>query len=456
LTLPLQGWLRVSYRNLARNRRRNLATGAAIALGFAALLALGGYINRTHTFLRIYTLYASRTGHVSVYKKGGLERYALKPKDHSLTPADQDKIKRVVASMKGVDLHGPQLTGAGLIGNGCKTMPFLATGLDPELDKALRQHPEMANWITTISQYQKGRGLWEYGPERGAVALAGGLARLLGKSKVASDFQGDPPLIVVDCTSPDAKAQLAADTNVQLVAGSWSGMMNAVDGEVVAHYNTGVTETNGQAILLSLQHLQRLYDTENVTYWSIWIKDDALLPGFMNELSLKLRAVGADLEVYPWTDERISPFYSGTLQFLNVMIGFLTMVLSTVVVFSVFNAATMTVIERSQEIGMMRSLGYTKRGVRILFVIEMALLTGMSLFAGGIIAFVGILSVNGAGIELHPPGIAGGMLLKLTPSALTVAFALALITVLALVTTWFAVKSVARRNIASLLLGMQR
>ena len=34
-----------------------------------------------------------------------------------------------------------------------------------------------------------------------------------------------------------------------------------------------------------------------------------------------------------WNDERIGPFYTGTMQFLRVMIGFICFVLSTVVIF---------------------------------------------------------------------------------------------------------------------------
>lgn len=455
MTFQINSHIRLAYRNLARNRRRNLATGIAIALGFAALLALGGYINRVQGFLRLYTLYAHRIGHITIYKKNGLNEYAIKPKQFSLTPSDQDKIRSALASTTGISLHGPQLTGAGLIGNGCKTVPFLATGFDPELDKALRTNSEVGGWFSSLSQYVRGRGLWEFPEERGGIAIAAGLSRLIGKTKVADDFQGTP-LTIVDCTAPDAKQQLTTDANVQLVAGSWSGMMNAIDGEIVAHYNTGVTETNNQAILLSLKHLQRLYDTENVTFWSVWLQDDKFVPRVMQELNHKLQNAGLSVDLYPWTDETIAPFYSGTLEFLHVLVGFLTFVLATVVVFSVFNAATMTVIERSQEIGMLRSLGYTKRAVRLLFVSEMAVLTSLAIIVGGLFATIGILVVNAADVILQPPGMAGGMPLKLQPNTLTVTAALLLIVSLALVTTWFAVNLVAKRNIASLLLGTQR
>ena len=74
----------LAWKNLKRNRRRNLATGCAIALGFAALLALGGYITRVENYLRVYTIYGTRTGHLVIYKKNGYEKYSIKPRDYSL------------------------------------------------------------------------------------------------------------------------------------------------------------------------------------------------------------------------------------------------------------------------------------------------------------------------------------------------------------------------------------
>ena len=62
----------VAARNLKRNRRRNLATVAAVALGFAGLIMIGGYGNRVEHFLRTNAVYLQHSGHVTVYDKGGL------------------------------------------------------------------------------------------------------------------------------------------------------------------------------------------------------------------------------------------------------------------------------------------------------------------------------------------------------------------------------------------------
>ncbi len=453
----MSGPWHMAVRNLARNKRRNFATGFAIALGFAALLALGGYIYRTQNYLRVYTIYSTRIGHITIYKKDGLEKYSIKPKIYSLDENDLKGVAAQLATVDNVEMATPQLLGAGLIGNGCRTLPFLATGIDPSIDKRLREHPQMVKWGRTVRMYSKGRGLWEYPEEFGAVALSDGLARLMHKTKVVEELPKDQKAVIVtDCNAANAKELIASDTNIQLAAGAWSGMMSALDGEIVANFNTGITETNNSAILTSMVHLQKLYDTPNATFYSIWLKNPDHLTKTVEEVTTKIKAAGLNLDVYPWTNEDISPFYTGTMQFLFTMIGFITVVLATVIVFSVFNAATMTVIERSQEIGMMRSLGFTRGQIRRLFAQEMLVLAFISLAMGGVIGAAGIFSVNHSNIHFNPPGVAGGMILTLEPNGTIIAGAAVMIFILSLLTTMIAVRSVVRRNISVLLMGTQR
>jgi putative ABC transport system permease protein len=233
-------------------------------------------------------------------------------------------------------------------------------------------------------------------------------------------------------------------------------MMSALDGEVVADFNTGVTETNNSAVLTSLAHLQKLYETPNVTFWSVWLKDPRRLGADLKELKRRLKDAGLIADLYPWMDEAVAPFYTGTMQFLYTMVTFITVVLATVIIFSIFNAATITVIERSAEIGMMRALGFTRRHIRQLFVMEMLALATVSIIAGGAIGAAGIYAVNHADIHFNPPGVAGGMILLLEPNAAIIGAAAGLIFALAVITTLIAVRNVAKRKIAVLIMGTQR
>lgn len=447
----------MAWRNLARNKRRNAATATAVALGFAALLALGAYYHRVQTYLRVYTLYVTRVGHINIYKQGGLEHFSTKPRLYSLDERDQAAIRAALAGVDNIELDGPQLVGAGMIGNGCRTFPFMATGIDPALDRRLREHPAVARWAPTFRTYDRGQGLWNYPADLGAIALANGLARLLHKTRVHDELPPDQkPVLVADCLAPDARAKLAADTNVQLVAGTWSGMMSALDGEVVATYNTGLTETNHTAVLMPLARLQKLYETPNVTFWAVWLKNPQRLAATMADLRTRLDQAGLKVELYPWMDEAVAPMYAGTMEFLMVMVSFITVVLVTIISFSIFNAATMTVIERSPEIGMMRALGFTRTHIRRLFLKEMLILTALAIVAGAVIGAAAIIGINHAGIRFSAPGVAEDVTLLLVPNPAIVLATGALILALASLTTLVTVRSVARRNIAALLFGTQR
>ena len=52
----------------------------------AAMLAIGGYINRVEKYLRVYTIFGARTGHIIIYKKDGYEHFYVKPKDTQAFP----------------------------------------------------------------------------------------------------------------------------------------------------------------------------------------------------------------------------------------------------------------------------------------------------------------------------------------------------------------------------------
>ena len=447
----------MAYRNLSRNRRRNLATGMAIGLGFAALLALGGYYNRVYNYLRAYTLYSARVGHITVYKHDGFDKFWVKPADFSLSPTDVQAIRDELGKMDGVEMQGSQLLGAGLIGNGCRSFPFVASGIEPQLDLQLHAHPDLRRWAPHLTEYVKGRGLWNFPADLGAVGVAEGLARFLHKTRVFDDFPKDHrPVLVTDCHGPNSSNLLAGDSNIQLAAGTWDGMLSALDGEVVANYNTGYVDFNNSSILLPLDRLQRLYGTDHVTFYSIWLKNQDLVPETLSVLRTKLAARGLSLDLYEWTNDDVAPMYSGTMQFVAVMMGFIAVVLTTVIVFSVFNSATMTVIERSQEIGMMRSLGYTRNQIRQLFAMEMVLLTLISIIGGGIVAVIGILGINNGNFRFSPPGTAGTVYVKIVPNLPLTLDAIFLIVALALATTWLAVRGVVRQGIAQLVAGTPR
>ena len=454
----MSSFWRISRRNLARNRRRNLATGAAIALGFAALLVVGGYYDWTGNMLRVFTIYSSHIGHIVVVKHGGLEKRFIKPRQFSLDEADLAAIAAVVPGIPDLDLHGPQLVGTGLAGNGCRSFPFVALGIPPSLEQSLRDHPETERWIGDLRNYKKGRIISSFPADIGPIAIAGGLARYLGKTKVYDELTPDQQKNVtfVDCNSPSVSEQIDRDTNVQLAAGSWSGMMSSVDAEIVAVQSTGLVETDNTGMIVPLALLQRLYGTPNATAYGIWLKNPRKIDETMQILDEKFKSMGRSFDIYRWDDPKVSPYYSGTKQFLFILVMFVSCVSLCVVLFSIFNSATITILERSQEIGMMRSLGFSQVDVRKLYVMEMLQLAIFSVFIGGSVAIGGIELIKYLHVPYTAPGISVKLWLQLTPNVWMVIGAALTVFILTLLITLLAVWSVSGRNIADLVSSTRR
>lgn len=67
--------LKIAFRNLFRNARRNLLTGSSIALGLMGVCLLGGYILRMERYLAAQSIYLTHNGHIVVYAKDGLDRF---------------------------------------------------------------------------------------------------------------------------------------------------------------------------------------------------------------------------------------------------------------------------------------------------------------------------------------------------------------------------------------------
>ena len=446
----------IAWRNLRRNGRRSLATGTAVATGFAAFMLAGGYAYRVEKVLSTHTIYGLHVGHIGIYKKDALEKLAINPRGYSLTKEDQQAVALALQGVEHIEMKGTYLSAQGLAGNGCKTFPFMASGVDSSIEEKVMNHPNLTKWNGRLASSRIGDEIWKFPESIGAVAVSEGLARLLGKTKLHKDLGDAKPVLISDCAAPGVRDSYAADANIQLAAGTMDGSLGLVDGEVVMQYSTGLVETNNTSITTSVAHLQQLLKTDSVTNISVWLTDPKYVHSAVNEIKSRLEKVAPNLDVFPWTDERLSPYYTGTMQFILVMVGFLGCVLSAVVILSIFNSATMTVIERSQEVGMLRSIGYTQRWIRLLFVSEGIYLTMISVLFGAMIGLASMQFINALEIKINPPGVAGGLLLVFAPNiyvALAGAFSVG---VLGVASTWLAVATVVRRNIADLVGGSMR
>lgn len=446
----MNAW-RLAFRNLRRNRRRNLATLLAIALGYAGMVLFGGYISRIELFLRTTTVYLQHGGHVAVYAAGGLQQAMARPSEHSLDARAQDAIMAAAAADDRVAFSARYMRGMGLAGNGCRTVPFVAFGVEPDVYRRILVHPDVLYVSPEFARPVRGRPLPEATDVEGAVGLAAGLAKLLNKPRVHDEVAGQPLLLVPDCGAPEAVEQIAADANIQLAGVTYDGSLSAIDGEIVNVFHTPSADTEDQTILTSVDTLQRLYMTDAVTYVGIFLQDSGTAESVARDIEARLAAEGIDVDAYPFTNAQVNPYYTGSMAFLGSLLVFVGTLVTAVVILGVLNSVTLTVYERTREIGTFRALGWRRRQVSGLFLREAVILALAGLVVGAVLALVVATIVNAANIRFQPPGIPGDIQLVLWPLPQVYATVAFVLLPLSSLVTWFVVRRRVRERTGDLL-----
>jgi putative ABC transport system permease protein len=117
-----------------------------------------------------------------------------------------------------------------------------------------------------------------------------------------------------------------------------------------------------------------------------------------------------DLEVRDFGE--LVPFYREVIGLFGAIFGFIAVIMGVIVLFAVVNTMSMSVMERTNEIGTARAMGVRRRGIRRQFVIEGWMLGAIGATAGLVLAFVIAVLVNHAGLTWMPPGQAAPVPLR--------------------------------------------
>jgi putative ABC transport system permease protein len=439
------GW-RIAVRNLGRNRRRNLATGLAIALGYAALVVLGGYSNLSRDGLGTLTVYLQHVGHVSIFKPGGLERSAAKPAEYAFSTDEQRAIAGLLSADPRIELAGRYLRAGGLVGNGCQSLPFVGTGVERTVERRLLEHPQVERWVAQRTVPVEGMRLIDAPDDEPAVALTLGLAKKLRKhaavGATASAVAG--PL---DCARKGADG----DPFVQLAAIDFDGSFNALDARVTTLYRAVLYDEDKIALQTELPTLQRLLATDRVTSFSVYLRDAGDAPAVERDLAARLAAAGIAAELHRFDQPDVNPFYVGTLQMTGAIIGFAGLLVVAVAALSMLNAMTLTVLERTRELATFRSLGFTRGQVTALFLREATALTASGVAVGLLLGLAVTGALGAADVQVFGVGMAGTFRLLLIPSPSTCLVAAAAYFPLSLAATWLAVRRSVAQPVAQLL-----
>lgn len=394
--------LKLALNNLRRDRRRTVATVVALTSGLMAVLLFLAYVGFVETSMAKVVIHAQGNGHVQVYRTGGQANLAAFPARYALEATDQTLIRSLVTTLPGVRRAGADMTGVGMIQLDNRSTVFLASGVDPEFEAALR------------------------GDDGDGDAMA-----------------GEPSLAPVRMTPhlADRIGAVKGDV-VQLVATSYAQRGNAMDASVGdTTYSTGIEAIESKGLRMPLAAMQSLYDTDAVSRMIVQLDDRADTERIAAHIAQALEAaMPGRFEVATWKGPQVGQLYNSFMGFFNMLFAFAGVVIALVAVATVQHTVAINVEDRMKEVGTLRAIGYSRARIVAIFVIETAVTALVVAIVAALLAWAVCAGMAAAGVTTSLPRVAQRvpLVLQLSPAAaMTVlAVACALIVLSSALTTW--------------------
>lgn len=393
--------VRIAWRNVRRHWRHSLGAALSIVVGFVAIGLFEGYLHDLEDIQRAWYVHRGMMGHVIVERRGASGSEGREdPWKYSLQRQEQDFIDAYLHSHSDeVATKVRVLQLGGLASTGRAGVMFFAWGVDVKEAADLRRE-----WAWNVTA---GRPLHD-APEN-AVIVGTGLGALL-------DCTGPPP---AEAIGPDGRPRKAVrpltcrQSFVQLSSTTEAGQLNVIDPTIVGLFDAGLKDVDTRFAQLPLPLAQQLADTDSVTFYAILLSNESRSADFIEGLRQGAAQNGLDLDVVAWADHPFAELYRRTDSILAVYRNLVVLIVVTIAGMSVLTTMLKSVNERIREIGTLRSLGFRRRHILLLFSAESALLAlGASLV--GLCTTIGLARlINGSNLS-YDGGVAA------TPIPLTV------------------------------------
>ena len=344
--------LRLALRNAQRNVRRSLLTASTVVIGVALFVVTSAWLDGA--FSQIFRDSTAIVGPIRVATSGWIEREALQPL-YAFVP-DAERVAAAARKAPGVS----------------EAFPVVRSGVAVSVGDELGDNFAMATgapaaWFTRIGVDQQlvdGRM-----PRTDDEWLLGAhIAKRTGASV------GDE--IVIFGQTQDGSLSPARGTLVGVVQAGHQLIDNQV--------------------FLPLSTMQYVVDIDGGAIEVLVYTDDLFAAGAVAD-TLAADPALAGLVVQSW--DRRSPF-DAIVGITAAVQGVLGGILVFLTALAIWNTMTMSVLERTSEIGVMRAMGLGKVGAVGLFVVEAAVIAAIGGAAGVAVGAVPALYLESVGMSL--------------------------------------------------------
>lgn len=418
--MQILSYLQLPFRNVWRNRRRTLVTLITIMIGEMAVLIFGGYAGAV--VHGVQTGVVRQVGHLQLQRPGfftvggstpadyGIADYAAVIKEIEADPVLKPMLKVATSQLQLQGIVGDFSQGV--------SRSVGAVGYDAREQNKMRQWNEyqFPGEIKPIALPEGQSDVLSIGI---GVARALHLCGVLKVPTCASDVlpakkKGNGPAVPDDIGAL-ADAQQAASAagqgvatgsgpRVDVLAATSGGAPNVLNARVAAAESLGVKEIDDTYLAMPLEMAQRLVygrDTPQVTSVVLQLNQSSQVEPARRYLNELIKKKGWNLEVMDY--RTLYPVYDQIAGLFGSIFGFVSMLIGVIVLFSVANTMSASVMERTVEIGTLRSMGMRRSGIARQFVSEGLLIGVLGTVLGGALALACAWGINSAGLTWTPP-----------------------------------------------------
>jgi len=347
--------LRLSYRNIWRNKRRSLLDITAIAFNIAMLIFFVCMF-RGRTSYIVDRVIDIQTGHYQIHQQHYEDEQQRFPLDLNIKAAKriQERIRR----LPNVTDIARRIEFKGSLSNGIDRMSIIGMGIEPERERN----------ISAIS----------------ASIITGNYLEAESDSVLIGKMLAD----ILDIKLGDY---------VFLYGRTQHDVHNLLELQVSGIFQFSFPEMDKHFVFMPLQLTDAFLQMEGAATELIIRKKDASdLDITQNQIARQLQEFPVELKNWRDYSEAMLADLEVDTRIMVILLG----VLMIMAIFSILNTVSMALMERTREIGTLRAIGYSKLKVNSILLTELFFLGLVGMIVGSVLGLLIELFMQFHGIPL--------------------------------------------------------
>jgi len=358
LVYEMRIFLKLTLKNIWRNRRRTIITMSSIVIGTVTIILMQSYVNTMDLGLRAESI-QKQYGHIQIASRG----YFESDENSSELMMNEQVVSKIISKameLDAIDFVNTRVHLNGIIGTQKNSTFFAAIA--------------------------------------GLPSAEGVMAPTLIKGNLLSE--SDPAGVLI---GEEMAKKLGVDTGDSLIAfvGTSSGSQEAIAVTIRGIYDALMPEQEKIIIYMPITSAWDLMLEKKTHRILIFLNNIEKQDQTMKTLNAFISENHLDLDVRSW--ETLAVFFKKIIGMFSGMITIIGFIVFLVIVFNIHNTMHMSIHERFREIGAMRAMGASRSEVIRSFLGEGFFIGILGAIAGIIIASVLIPWINSMHLHL-PPG----------------------------------------------------